>query len=99
MYLTINEEQYFFTAFIDEYSRYIVHWELMSSMDGRSLRIAAQAALQTLPLDEEGRATIQPIIRSDNGSGYISSEFRFHRLKLGLIVEIGPPVWILVVIV
>lgn len=75
MYLTINEEQYFFTAFIDEYSRYIVHGELMSSMDGRSLSIAAQAALQTLPLDGAGRSTIQPIIRSDNGSGYISSEF------------------------
>jgi transposase InsO family protein len=84
MYLTINEEQYFFAAFIDEYSRYIVHWELMSNMDGRSLSIAAQAALQTLPLDNEGRATVQPMIRSDNGSGYISKEFgsvlEYHRL-------------------
>lgn len=84
MYLTIQGEQYFFTAFIDEYSRYIVHWELMSSMDGRSLSIAAQAALQTLPLDGEGRSSIQPIIRSDNGSGYISREFgevlEYHRL-------------------
>lgn len=84
MYLTINEEQYFFAAFIDEYSRYIVHWELMSNMDGRSLSIAAQAALQTLPLDNEGRATVQPTIRSDNGSGYISKEFgsvlEYHRL-------------------
>ena len=84
MYLTINNEQYFFTAFIDEYSRYIVHWELMSSMDGRALSIAAQAAMQTLPLDEEGRAKIQPMIRSDNGSGYISQEFgqvlEYHRL-------------------
>ena len=65
-------------------SRYIVHWELMSNMDGRSLSIAAQAALQTLPLDSEGRATIQPTIRSDNGSGYISKEFgsvlEYHRL-------------------
>jgi putative transposase len=84
MYLTINEEQYFFAAFIDEYSRYIVHWERMSNMDGRSLSIAAQAALQTLPLDNEGRATVQPTIRSDNGSGYISKEFgsvlEYHRL-------------------
>jgi len=84
MYLTIKGEQYFFTAFIDEYSRYIVHWELMSNMDGRSLSIAAQAALQTLPLDSQGRATIQPTIRSDNGSGYISKEFgsvlEYHRL-------------------
>lgn len=84
MYVTIDQEQYFFIAFIDEYSRYIVHWELMSNMDGRSLSIAAQAALQTLPLDSEGRATIQPTIRSDNGSGYISKEFgsvlEYHRL-------------------
>ncbi len=84
MYLTIGKEQYFFTAFIDEYSRYIVHWELMSSMDGRALSIAAQAALQTLPRDSEGRAMIQPVIRSDNGSGYISQEFgevlEYHRL-------------------
>ena len=53
-------------------------------MDGRSLSIAAQAALQTLPLDNEGRATVQPMIRSDNGSGYISKEFgsvlEYHRL-------------------
>jgi transposase InsO family protein len=81
---TINEEQYYFAAFIDEYSRYIVHWELMSNMDGRSLSIAAQAALQTLPLDNEGRATVQPMIRSDNGSAYVSKEFgsvlEYHRL-------------------
>lgn len=75
MYLRIGEEQYFLIAFIDEYSRYLVHWELVSSMDGMTLSTAAQAALQKLPMSEEGRVMVQPIIRSDNGSGYISQEF------------------------
>ncbi len=84
MHVTLGEEQYFLIAFIDEYSRYLVHWELASSMDGRTLSTAAQAALQTLPRDAEGRVTVQPVIRSDNGSGYISREFgevlEYHRL-------------------
>jgi len=75
MYLRIADQQYFLIAFIDEYSRYLVHWELVSSMDGTTLSTAAQAALQTLPMTKEGRVSIQPIIRSDNGSGYISREF------------------------
>jgi len=30
----VNGVNYYYLAFIDEYSRYIVHWELLSSMDG-----------------------------------------------------------------
>jgi transposase InsO family protein len=75
MYLTIGEHQFFLITFIDEYSRYLVHWEVMSRMDGLSISQAAQAALETLPRDADGKATVQPIIRSDNGSGYISREF------------------------
>jgi transposase InsO family protein len=75
MYVTIGEHQFFLITFIDEYSRYLVHWELMSHMDGHSISQAAQAALETLPRDQEGKVTVQPIIRSDNGSGYISREF------------------------
>jgi transposase InsO family protein len=84
MYVKIGGHQYFLIAFIDEYSRYLVHWELLSHMDGRALGTAAQAALETLPRDEEGKVKVQPIIRSDNGSGYISREFggvlEFHGL-------------------
>jgi transposase InsO family protein len=75
MYLTLGDDQYFLIAFIDEYSRYLVHWELMSRMDGIAISTAAQAALETLPCDATGKITVQPIIRSDNGSGYISHEF------------------------
>ena len=75
MYLTIHDTQYYLINFIDEYSRYLVHWELLSSMDGHSISVAAQRALETLPRTASGEITTKPIIRSDNGSGYISQEF------------------------
>lgn len=75
MYLTLGESQYYLLNFIDEYSRYLVHWELLTSMDGHSISIAAQRALETLNMNTQGQVTTQPIIRSDNGSGYISREF------------------------
>lgn len=76
MYLQVAGQTYYFTAFIDEYSRYIVHHELMTSMDADSVSLAAQRALETLPRNVHGEWTARPRIRSDNGSGYISREFR-----------------------
>lgn len=75
MYLKVGEVQYYLVIFIDEYSRYVVHWELLASMDGHSISIAAQRALETLPRRRDGKVEVKPIIRSDNGSGYISGEF------------------------
>lgn len=75
MYLKVQEQTYFFVAFIDEYSRYLVHHELLTSMDGVTLSLAAQRALETLPRDATGELAVRPEIRSDNGSGYISKEF------------------------
>lgn len=76
MYLQIDGATYYWVGFLDEYSRYLVHWELLSSMDGQSLARAAEAALATLPRDASGQLLVTPEIRSDNGSGYISKEFR-----------------------
>ena len=75
MYLKISEQQYYLVNFIDEYSRYLVYWELLTSMDGHSISVAAQRALESLEMNAEGKVKVQPIIRSDNGSGYISQEF------------------------
>lgn len=75
MYVKVNGVNYYYLAFIDEYSRYIVHWELLSSMDGSSLSLGGQSALEKLPRDPADRLLVQPTIRSDNGSGYISKEF------------------------
>lgn len=75
MYVKVNDVTYFYLGFIDEYSRYIMHWELLSGMDGHGVSVASQAALETLPRDARGQLQVKPEIRSDNGSCYISKEF------------------------
>jgi transposase InsO family protein len=74
-YVWVGERHYFLVSFLDEYSRYIVHHELLWGMDGATVSVAAQAALETLPKDGEGKLLERPEIRSDNGSCYISREF------------------------
>jgi putative transposase len=76
MYVRLGSGQYFLVTFLDEYSRYLVHWELLTTMDGPSVSLAAQRAVETLPRDEAGKPLVAPEIRSDNGSCYISRDFR-----------------------
>jgi len=74
-YVWVGERDYFLACFLDEYSRYIVHHELLWGMDGKTVSVEAQAALETLPKDGTGAVQEKPKIRSDNGSCYISREF------------------------
>jgi transposase InsO family protein len=74
-YVWVGERYYFLVCFLDEYSRYIVHHELLMGMGGPTVSLAAQAALETLPVDAEGRLVETPQMRSDNGSCFISREF------------------------
>lgn len=74
-YVWVGDRHYFLVCFLDEYSRYIVHHELLLGMDGATVSLAAQAALERLPKDANGRLLKRPTIRSDNGSCYISREF------------------------
>jgi putative transposase len=66
---------YYFVSFMDEYSRYIVHHEVLTGMDGISVSLAAQAAIDRLVQGRDGQPVAKPVIQSDNGSGYISREF------------------------
>lgn len=75
MHLRVKGLTYYFMAFIDESSRCIVHWELMDRMDGDQRKPCGSTAIEALPKDKEGKPPVQPEIRSDNGSGYISREF------------------------
>jgi putative transposase len=66
---------YYLVYFMDEYSRYIVHHEVLTGMDGKTVSLAGQAAIDQLPKGADGRPLAKPVIQSDNGSGYIAREF------------------------
>ena len=84
MQVQVGGGVYYFVSFMDEYSRYIVHQELLTSMDGQTVSLAAQAAIDPLPKDASGQPLTKPEIRTDNGSGYISQEFRVVLQENGL---------------
>jgi putative transposase len=84
MQLQVGGGVYYFVSFMDEYSRYLVHHELAASMDGQTVSWVAQAAVETLPKTAAGERLARPEIRSDNGSGYISQEFRLVLKEHGL---------------
>jgi putative transposase len=75
MQLQVGEGIYYFVSFMDEYSRFIVHHEVLLGMDGISVSVAAQAAIETLPRGEDGQPREKPQMQSDNGSGFIAREF------------------------
>ena len=70
-YVKVGELTYYLLVFLDIYSRCIVHHELLRRMDGRTVALAAQAALEQLP----ERARMGICIQSDNGSAFVSGEF------------------------
>ena len=78
MYLQVGGRMYFLLSFIDEYSRTIVHEALLPNMEGTTVSIEAQAAIERLLTERGGDIPAQgmPRVRSDNGSCYISREFR-----------------------
>ena len=69
-YIQVGSKKYYLVLFLDEYSRQVTHHELMGWLDGDTLSLEAQRAIEKLP------AGVRPIIQTDNGSGYISQEFK-----------------------
>jgi putative transposase len=84
MQIQVGEGTYFVVSFMDEYSRYLVHFDIGPGMDGIAVSAAAQRAIETLPMGEDGKSIDKPEIRSDNGSGYISKEFKIVLQQNGL---------------
>jgi len=78
MYVVIGGRTYYLVNFLDEYSRMIVHHALVPSMDAVTVSIEAQGAIEKLLQERGGEIPAQgmPRLRSDNGSCYISREFR-----------------------
>ena len=69
MYLWLTGRWYFFVGMLDGYSRYIVHWELLTSMRADDVTLVAQRALEKVP-------GCRPEIVSDNGKQFTSRDFR-----------------------
>lgn len=91
MYVRIGAFQYYLVTFLDEYSRYLVHWELLTDMRGASVSLAAEGALRKEQHSWEGSGLCPPEIRSDNGSCYLSREFKLVLEERGLTHQLIKP--------
>ena len=68
MYLRVQDTWYFLVTVLDAYSRYVVHWELLTSMRAADVRLVVQEALE--------RTGASPQIVSDNGSQFTAKDFK-----------------------
>ena len=80
MYVKIKSRFFYLIIFIDEFSRYITYHALLASMDSNSVSLEAQRAIENLRRD----SLALPEIQSDNGSAFISTEFRIVLKENGL---------------
>ncbi len=68
MYLRVQDTWYFLVTVLDAYSRYVVHWELLTSMRAADVRLVVQEALE--------RTGASPQIVSDNGSQFTAKDLK-----------------------
>lgn len=68
----LNWGWYFLATVMDDYSRYIIDWELSTNMETTDAKWIINKALNKTELDKDNR----PRLLSDNGSCYVSNEFQ-----------------------
>jgi putative transposase len=68
-YVIVFGIHYYLIFMLDGYSRYLLHWELMTDMSKVSVEIFIQNTIDKYP-------EVEPMIIHDNGSQYISREFK-----------------------
>ena len=78
---------YYLSTVLDDYSRYIVHWELCSNMKVDDVTRTMDRALTKAGLSKKNA----PRLLSDNGSCYISSEFAEYIDQKGMSHVRGKP--------
>src|ERR1019366_9507239 len=67
MYVWVAARFYFLVSFFDAYSRYIVHHKLLMTLDGKSMAIELQAAL-------EAAQGVKPRVVHDHGSEFVNRD-------------------------
>jgi transposase InsO family protein len=68
MYLRIADSWYFLVTVLDAYSRYVVHWELLTTMAASDVRLVLQQALEV--------TGATPRLVTDNGAQFTAGEFK-----------------------
>lgn len=68
MYLRVVNTWYFLVTVIDAYSRYVVHWELLTTMTATDVRLVIQEAVE--------RTGATPQLVTDSGSQFTAAEFK-----------------------
>lgn len=68
MYLRIEDTWYFLVTVLDAYSRYVVHWDLLTPMTAAAVRMVIQDALK--------KTGASPEVVTDNGSQFTAKDFR-----------------------
>ncbi len=63
---------YYLSTVLDDYSRYIVHWELCKTMQAGDVQRTIEQAMEKAALGKQQR----PKLLADNGSCYIASELK-----------------------
>jgi transposase InsO family protein len=71
---------YYLSIVLDDYSRFIVHWELCKSMKAEDVERTVEAALKKAGLAKHQR----PKLLSDNGACYIASELKDYLKRQGI---------------
>jgi transposase InsO family protein len=68
MYLRVVDNWYFLVTVLDAYSRYVVHWELLTSMRASEVELVIQQALEVTGAN--------PDLVTDSGPQFTSLEFK-----------------------
>ena len=63
---------YYLSTILDDYSRYIIHWQLCETMKAEDVRTTIHHAVKKAGLGKGQK----PVLLSDNGSCYVSDELK-----------------------
>jgi transposase InsO family protein len=68
MYLRVDDTWYFLVTVLDAYSRYVVHWDLLTTMTAAAVRVVIHDALK--------KTGASPQVVTDNGSQFTAKDFK-----------------------
>ena len=69
---------YYLSTVLDDYSRYIIHWELCGSMNAGDVKRTVDTAIQKAKLKSKAK----PKLLSDNGPCYVSNELKSYMTEV-----------------